>query len=311
MNSVPLNPISEKLLRTVAGYTGQFKGAYNIRQDSGCAGRRSTDAVRIVPLPQGKPGIEIHVAPGARDETVYIPATVTRGDVHDLTYNDFYIGEGARVTIMAGCGVHTDDAGEARHNGVHRFFVGRGAQVRYEEKHIGEGAGRGKRRIDPVSEIYLEEDAHMTMDTVQLSGVDATDRVTTATLRSRAVLVVRERLMTTADQVARTRFDVVLEGADAGCDLVSRSVARGRSRQEFYSRIVGRERCHGHSACDAIIADEAVVTAAPQLDALSPEAALIHEAAIGKIAGEQILKLRTLGLTEEEAVARIVEGFLK
>ncbi|NLX82318.1 MAG: SufD family Fe-S cluster assembly protein [Clostridiales bacterium] len=311
MNTVPLNPISEQLLKTVAGFDGEFKGAFNIRQDTGCAGRRSSENIKIIPHREGKPGIEIHVAENTQDETVFIPATVTRGDVSDLTYNDFYIGEGAKVTIVAGCGVHTDDELEAKHNGVHRFFISKGAQVVYEEKHIGEGSGTGRRRIDPVSDIYLEEDAHMTMDTVQLSGVDWTDRVTTATLKARSRLIVRERLMTTGEEMAKTRFDVVLEGEDAGCDLVSRSVARGQSRQEFYSRIVGKSRCHGHSACDAIVADEAIVTAAPQLDALNQDAMLIHEAAIGKIAGEQILKLRTLGLTEEEAEAKIVQGFLK
>lgn len=308
---VPLSPIAEGLLKTVAGYDGGFKGAYNIRQDTECAGRRSSDNIKILPHREGKPGIEIHVAPGTREETVFIPATVTRGDVADLTYNDFYIGEGASVIIVAGCGVHTDDDFEAKHNGVHRFFVGKNASVLYEEKHIGEGSGAGRRRIDPVSDIYLEEGARLTMDTIQLSGVDYTDRVTTASLKARAKLIVRERLMTTGEELAKTRFDVVLEGEDSGCDLVSRSVARGQSRQEFFSRVVGKARCHGHSACDAIVADEAVVTAAPQLDALSPDAALIHEAAIGKIAGEQILKLRTLGLTEEEAEAKIVEGFLK
>lgn len=311
MNLVPLSPVAEKLLSVVANYQGGFEGAYNIRQDTGCAGRRSTENIRIEPHREGKPGIEIHVAPGTRGESVFIPATVTKGHVNDLTYNDFYIGEGAQVRIIAGCGVHTDDTGEAKHNGIHRFFVGRGADVLYEEKHIGEGEGAGRRRIDPVSDIYLEEDARMTMDTVQLGGVDTTDRLTTANLKARAVLVVRERLMTTGEQLAKTRFDVVLEGDDSGCDVVSRSVARGKSRQEFFSRVVGKARCHGHSSCDAIVADEAVVTAAPQLDAFSQDAALIHEAAIGKIAGEQILKLRTLGLTEEEAEAKIVEGFLK
>ncbi len=306
-----LNPVSEKLLGTVAGFKGEFKGAYNIRQDSGCAGRRSTDNIRIIPHREGKPGIEIHVATGTPGETVYIPAVVSHGNVEDLTYNDFYVGEGAKVTIVAGCGVHTDDGGTAKHNGVHRFFISRGAEVRYEEKHIGEGGGSGSRRIDPVSDIYLEEDASLSIETVQLSGVDESDRVTTAVLKARARLIIRERLLTDGDQHARTRFDVVMEGEGSGCDVVSRSVARGRSRQEFFSRIVGKARCTGHSSCDAILADEAVVTAAPQLDALSPDAALIHEAAIGRIASEQILKLRTLGLTEAEAEARIIDGFLK
>ena len=311
MNISEINPVSVQLLKEVTGIEGGFEGAYNIRQDSGCAGRRNTENIRILPHREGKPGIEIHVARDTPGETVYIPATVTKSNIHDLTYNDFYIGENARVTIVAGCGVHTDEDGEAGHNGIHRFYIEKGAQVLYEEKHIGEGAGAGKRRIDPVTDIYLEEGARMTIETTQLSGVDITDRVTTANLKADAKLVVRERLLTTGEQKAVTRFDVVLEGRNSGCDLVSRSVARGQSRQEFYSRIVGKDICHGHSACDAILADDAVVTAAPQLDAFSPDAALIHEAAIGKIAGEQILKLRTLGLTEEEAETKIVEGFLR
>lgn len=311
MKTQEVNQVAQELLHTVSGYEGAFEGAFNIRQDSGCAGRRSTQNIRIESKPDGKPGLEIHVAPGTRDEKVYIPAVVTHGDVNDVAYNDFYIGEGARVTIVAGCGVHTDDSGESRHDGIHRFFLAPGSEVLYEEKHIGTGGGAGLRRINPVTEAFLEEGASLTMETSQLGGVSYTDRKTAATLKARAKLIVRERLLTDGDQDARTAFDVVLEGEDAGCDLVSRSVARGHSRQHFVSRIAGKARCHGHSACDAILAEEAVVTAAPQLDALSPDAALIHEAAIGKIAGEQILKLRTLGLTEEEAEARIVAGFLK
>ncbi|MGI6687397.1 MAG: SufB/SufD family protein [Christensenellales bacterium] len=311
MNIQEVNQVAQALLRTVAGYEGVFEGAYNIRQDSGCAGRRSTENIRIQPKADGQPGLEIHVAPGTRDEKVYIPAVVTHGHVNDVAYNDFHIGAGAKVTIVAGCGVHTQDEGESRHDGIHRFYLAAGSEVLYEEKHIGTGEGTGLRRINPVTEVYLDEDATLTMETSQIGGVSYTDRKTTARLKARARLIVRERLMTEGNEEAQTLFDVVLEGEDAGCDLVSRSVARGKSRQSFVSRIVGKARCHGHSACDAILADDAVVTAAPQLDALSPDAALIHEAAIGKIAGEQILKLRTLGLTEEEAEARIVAGFLK
>ena len=311
MNTQTVNKVAEGLLKTVAGYEGAFEGAFNIRQDSGCAGRRSTQNIRIESKPDGNPGLEIHVAPGTRDEKVFIPAVVTRGDISDVAYNDFYIGDGAKITIVAGCGVHTDDQGESRHDGIHRFYLGAGSEVLYEEKHIGTGLGEGHRRINPVTECFLAEDASLTMDTSQMGGISTTDRRTTAVLKARAKLIVRERLLTDGDEEAKTYFDVVLEGEDAGCDLVSRSVAKGKSRQSFISRIVGEARCHGHSACDAILADDAVVTAAPQLDALNPDAALIHEAAIGKIAGEQILKLRTLGLTEEEAEARIVAGFLK
>lgn len=306
-----MNAITKKLLKIVAGFEGAFEGAYNIREDGGCAGRVSTPNIQILPKADGKPGLEIHVAPGTKNEKVYIPACVTHGDVNDLTYNDFFIGENAEVTIVAGCGVHTDSEEEARHNGIHRFMLSRGSKVTYDEKHIGTGEGQGARRIDPITEAELAEDATLIMDTVQLGGVNSTVRKTTAKLAARAKLIIRERLLTDGDEQADTDFVVTLDGEDCGADVVSRSVARGRSRQRFVSKLIGNARCTGHSACDAILADEAVVLAAPQLDANSQDASLIHEAAIGKIAGEQILKLRTLGLSEEEAEEKIIQGFLK
>lgn len=221
------------------------------------------------------------------------------------------MGEGADVTIIAGCGVHSDDEEEARHNGIHRFFLEKGAHVLYTEKHVGTGSGTGAKRIDPVTEVNLAEDASLEMDTVQIRGVDSTVRKTTGTLAARAKLVVRERIMTDGYETAQTDFDVTLAGEDSGADLVSRSVARGHSHQIFNSCIRGENRCTGHSECDAILADEGTVSAAPALEASHVDAELIHEAAIGKIAGEQILKLRTLGLTEEEAEERIISGFLK
>lgn len=312
MDIVSINSVTKQLLKVVSGFAGAFDGAYNIRQDSGCAGRRSTENIDIRPHREGLPGIEIHVKPGTKGERVYIPACVTHGSVNDVTYNDFYIGAEADVVIVAGCGVHNDDGhAEAAHHGIHRFYVGKGANVVYEEKHIGTGGGEGQKRIDPVSEIFLEDDASLLMDTVQLGGVDKTDRKTKAIIGARAKLIVQERLMTDGDEIAKTDFNVDLKGEDSKVDIVSRSVAKGRSHQEYYSRIVGRTRSTGHSACDAIVADEAVVLAQPALDALSPESQLIHEAAIGKIAGEQLLKLRTLGLTEEEAERKIIDGFLK
>ena len=306
-----LKDITQDLLQTVAGFDGEFKGAFNIREDSGCAGRRSTENIEIRPHREGLPGLEIHVKPGTRGEKVFIPAIVTHGSINDLTYNDFYIGENAVVDIIAGCGVHTDDGHEAAHNGIHRFFIGKGAKVSYDEKHIGTGGSNGQKRIDPISDIYLEEGASLTMDTVQLGGVDRTDRKTKAVLKAGAKLLVQERLMTDGEEFAKTDFHVVLEGEDSAVDIVSRSVARGKSRQEYYSRIIGQARSTGHSECDAILADGAVVIAQPSPDALSPDASLIHEAAIGKIAGEQITKLRTLGLTEEEAERKIIDGFLR
>ena len=306
-----MNRITEKLLAAVSNWTGVPRNAaYNIREDGQCAGRQSTAHIRITSKTD-KPGIDITVAPDTRGEQVYIPACVTHSAENDLVYNDFYIGEDADVTIVAGCGVHSDGEGEARHNGVHRFFLKKGARVRYLEKHIGTGKGTGLRRIDPVTDAYLKEDSYLEMDTVQLRGVDRTTRSTSAVLDKGAKIVVRERIMTDGDEDAVTKFKVELNGEDCGADVVSRSVARGNSHQAFYSVIEGNARCTGHSACDAILADNGRVDAQPALNAANVDAALIHEAAIGKIAGDQIMKLCSLGLTREEAEEKIIEGFLK
>ena len=305
-----MNKITEELLKIVSDLKGPLSGAFNIREDGQCAGRQSTEHIKIESKTDG-PGLVIHILPETKGETVYIPACVTRGDVHDLVYNDFYVGEGADVIIVAGCGVHTEDDSEAAHNGIHRFFLEKNAHVLYKEKHIGTGQGTGRRRIDPVTDAKLAEGAVLEMDTIQLRGVDNTVRKTSAVLGKNARLLVRERLMTDGAEEAESVFNVTLEGEDSGVDLVSRSVARGRSRQCFRSMIVGQARCTGHSECDAILVDEGRVVAMPGLEAAHVDAALIHEAAIGKIAGEQILKLQTLGLTEAEAEEKIISGFLK
>lgn len=305
-----MKTVTEELLKIISDFQGNFDGAYNVREDGECAGRKSTKNIRIESKTDA-PGLVIHIAPETKGETVYIPACVTHGDVDDLVYNDFFVGEGADVTIVAGCGVHTDDEEEARHNGIHRFVLKKGAHVLYKEKHIGTGKGTGPRHIDPVTDAELAEDAVLEMDTVQLSGVDSTLRKTTATLGDRARIVVRERIMTDGAEAARTEFEVTLNGEDSGADLVSRSVARGHSHQEFYSCIRGRSRCTGHSECDAILAESGTVTASPALEASHVDASLIHEAAIGKIAGEQLLKLKTLGLTYQQAEEKIIAGFLK
>ncbi len=305
-----MNKITETLLGLVSDWSGVFDGAFNIREDGGCAGRQSSDHIKIESKTDG-PGLVIHVLPEAQGETVYIPACVTHGNIDDLVYNDFYIADGADVTIVAGCGVHTDNEEEARHNGIHRFYVGRGAHVLYKEKHIGTGKGTGLKKIDPVTRIELEEDAVMEMDTTQIRGVDSTIRKTGALLAARSKLIIHERLMTGGNETAKTDFEVALQGEDAGVDLISRSVARDESHQEYRSIIRGNNRCTGHSECDAILVGHGTVSATPELYAGHIDAALIHEAAIGKIAGEQILKLKTLGLTEEEAEEKIIEGFLK
>lgn len=306
-----MDSITEKLLGIVSDRNViSFKGAYNIRENSGCAGRQSSENIKIENKPDN-PGIIIKIGSGAQKETVYIPACVTHGGVNDLVYNDFYVEDGADVIIVAGCGVHSDDEEEARHNGIHRFFVGKNARVLYKEKHIGTGKGSGAKRIDPVTDVIMDENSYMEMDTMQISGVTSTNRLTTAKLGAGAKLVIRERLLTDGDETAKSDFSVSLDGEDSGVDLVSRSVAKGNSYQEYHSVIKGNCRCTGHSECDAILADNGRVNAAPELYAGNIDASLIHEAAIGKIAGEQIIKLRTLGLTEEEAEQKIIDGFLK
>ena len=302
--------ITEKLLSVVSDWSGKFAGAYNIRENGQCAGRATTENIDII-TKTDKPGIDIKIKPNTKKETVSIPACVTKGNVDDLVYNDFYIGENADVLIVAGCGVHTDSHETARHNGIHRFFLGKNSHVVYREKHIGTGEGNGTRTIDPVTEAFLEEGSVLEIESTQIKGVDSSFRKTKAVLDKEAKLIIREAIMTDGKQTADTEFEVELKGENSGANLISRSVAKGSSVQNYRSKIIGSAPCTGHSECDAIIADSAAVNAAPELTAAHPDAQLIHEAAIGKIAGEQILKLRTLGLTEEEAEKKIIEGFLK
>ncbi|MGN0699912.1 MAG: SufB/SufD family protein [Oscillospiraceae bacterium] len=314
MNELPelnFNSVTADLLKVISDYDGvEFKGAYNIREDSKCAGRKSSENITIESKTDN-PGIVITVKPGTKGETVFIPACVTHSKVDDLVYNDFFIGEGADVVVVAGCGVHSDGEETARHNGIHRFFLEKGARVLYKEKHIGTGSGAGLRKIDPVTDCFLKEDAYLEMDTVQLGGVDRSTRSTSAVLEKGAKIIVRERIMTDGEEEAITKFKVELNGDGSGADLVSRSVARGNSHQAFYSVVEGNSRCTGHSACDAIIAENGRVDAQPALNASNVDAELIHEAAIGKIAGEQLMKLCSLGLTKEQAEEKIIEGFLK
>lgn len=305
-----MNSTTNHLLSLISDFREDFKGAFNIRENGGCAGRQSTETIRIEPR-QKEPGIDIYISAAAKHETVYIPACVTKSGVNDLVYNDFHVEDGADVVIVAGCGVHSDGEDEAVHNGIHRFFVGKNAKVLYQEKHIGTGTGSGERRINPVTQITLEEGACMEIDTTQISGVNHSERSTCAVLAKDAKLIIHERLLTDGAEKASSDFSVTLEGEDSGVDLISRSVAKGNSYQEYRSVIRGNCRCMGHSECDAILAENGIVNAAPALYAGHIDASLIHEAAIGKIAGEQITKLCTLGLTEQEAEQKIIEGFLK
>lgn len=306
-----MDKLTMELLKAVSEYTeGGYTGAYNIRENGGCAGRQSTDNILIEGKADGS-GLDIYIKAGTKGEKVFIPACVTRGSVSDRVYNDFHVGEDADVTIIAGCGVHTDDDGEAAHNGIHSFHLEKGARVLYEEKHLGTGEGSGQKRIDPVTEVDLAEDAVLEMNTIQLGGVDHSTRTTTGRLGDRAKLIIHESIQTSGEEYAKTDFDVDMDGEDCAVDLISRSVAKDHSYQEYHSRIKGNNRCTGHSECDAILVGQGKVNAAPELFAGHLDASLIHEAAIGKVAGEQILKLQTLGLSEEEAEKQIIDGFLR
>ena len=305
-----MNSTTKEILKIVSDWKGSFCGAYSIREDGKSVARMSTEHVHINPK-EDKPGLDIIIDEGAKDETISIPACVTHGDVDDLVYNDFYIGKDADVTIIAGCGVHTDNGEPARHNGIHRFFLGENAKVRYLEKHVGLGKGDGRKSIDPVTEIFLDKNASMEMETSQIGGVTDSKRVTNGVVKEGGRLVIHERLLTEKEQKAYSEFSVDMIGDDSSVDLVSRSVAKDESHQDFKAVIYGNAKCSGHSECDAIITGHGTVSATPQLDANNLDASLIHEAAIGKIAGEELLKLRTFGLTEEEAEERIIKGFLR
>ncbi len=302
--------IQQRILEEVADLHGVPEGAYNIRANGRMAGRNTTANIDITSKTEVS-GIDIRIRPGTRNESVHIPVVLSESGMKDMVYNDFYIGEDSDVVIVAGCGIHNCGNQDSQHDGIHRFYVGKNARVRYVEKHYGEGDGNGKRILNPVTEVTMEEGSTMEMEMVQIKGVDSTDRKTKASLAKGAKLVVRERLMTHGSQYAVSDYVVELNGEEASADVVSRSVAKDSSYQKFDSRIVGNAPCTGHTECDAIIMGDAKILAVPQLEANHIDAALIHEAAIGKIAGEQIVKLMTLGLTEEEAEAQIVNGFLK
>lgn len=305
-----LDEIQMHILQEVADLHTIPEGAYNIRSNGGLAGRNTTANIDIISKKDGT-GIDIHIKPGTKHESVHIPVVVSESGLKDVVYNDFFIGEGADVLIVAGCGIHNCGNQDSQHDGVHRFFVGKNAKVKYVEKHYGEGDGTGKRILNPVTEVTMEEGSSMEMEMVQIKGVDSTVRTTRAVLSADASLVVRERLMTHGSQTAESIYITELNGDGSRADVVSRSVAKEQSYQKFDSRIVGNAACTGHTECDAIIMGNARILAVPQLEANNIDAALIHEAAIGKIAGEQIIKLMTLGLTESEAEEQIVSGFLK
>ena len=305
-----MDEIQKTLLEEVADLHGIPAGAYNIRANGQTAERNTTANIDIV-TKEDKSGIDIYIKPGTKNESVHIPVVLSQSGLTETVYNDFYIGDGADVTIVAGCGIHNGGDASSRHDGIHRLFIGKGAKIRYVEKHYGSGDGNGKRIMNPVTEVTMDEGSYMEMETVQIKGVDSTKRETKAVLGREARIVIKERLMTHGNQDAESRFHVDLNGEDSSANVISRSVARDHSHQLYISNITGNSRCSGHTECDAIIMDEARIQAVPELTANNIDAALIHEAAIGKIAGEQLIKLMTLGLTEKEAEDQIVNGFLK
>ena len=305
-----IDEIQKRILEEVADLHEVPEGAYNIRANSKMAGRNTTANIDIINKEDGS-GIDIRIKPGTVNESVHIPVVLSESGIKETVYNDFYIGEGSDVVIVAGCGIHNCGSQDSQHYGIHRFFVGRNAKVKCVEKPYGEGDGSGKRILNPVTEVYMEEGSSMEMEMVQIKGVDSTNRDTIAKLDAGASMVVRERLMTHGDQSAISTYTVELNGEGASADVISRSVAKDHSYQKFDSKLTGNAPCSGHTECDAIIMDKARILAVPQLEANDLDSALIHEAAIGKIAGEQIIKLMTLGLSEEQAEEHIINGFLK
>ena len=306
-----LNEVQEHILQIVADMKGTGEGAVNIRSDGQKAFRRNSEHITIESKTD-KDGIDIRIAPGTKHESVHIPVVLTKSGFQDMVYNDFFVGEGADVTIVAGCGIHNCGDCDSQHDGIHTFYVGKNARVKYIEKHYGEGEGSGKRILNPQTILYLEEGATVTLETSQIRGVDDTKRFTKAECRgANSEIVIRDKLLTHGAQHAVSEMEVYLNGEGSRTQVVSRSVAQGSSSQVFYPRVEGNNRCFGHVQCDAIIMDSARVQAIPAITCNHVDASLIHEAAIGRIAGDQILKLETLGLTPEQAEQKILEGFLR
>lgn len=305
-----LDKIQMQLLSEVADLHGVPEGAYNIRANGEKAARNTTANIDII-TKEDKSGIDIKIKPGTKNESVHIPVVLSKSGIKETVYNDFYIGDDCDVIIVAGCGIDNCGTQDSQHDGVHRFFVGKNSKIKYVEKHYGGGDGTGKRILNPVTEVYQEENSYVEMEMVQIKGVDSTVRTTKAELAAGATMIVRERLMTHGDQSATSVYEVQLNGEGSSTDVISRSVAKDNSEQIFEAAIIGNTKCSGHAECDAIIMDNAHVVAVPKLDAKNVDAALIHEAAIGKIAGDQLIKLMSLGLTEAEAEEQIIGGFLR
>ncbi len=306
-----LDKIQLELLKQVADLEGIPQGAYNLRVDGKAFGRRDSEHIHIVPKTDGKSGIDIYIDENTKNESVHIPVILDKTGLNDLVYNDFHIGKNADVVIVAGCGIDNCGNAKSEHSGIHTFYIAEGAHVKYIEKHYGQGNGDGERVMNPTTVVYLEKDAGMQMETAQIGGIDSTERSTKAVLGEHSTLDIHEKIMTHGRQHANTDFEVELNGNDCAAHVISRSVAKENSSQQYNSHVVGNARCNGRTECDAIIMDNATVSAIPRIVAANPDAALMHEAAIGRIAGDQLIKLMTLGLTEKEAENEIINGFLK
>ena len=310
IDQAKLDRITEQILKQIDNGNGfSQEGAFNLRHNGVALCHGDSEHIKIRKK-EDKPGIDVYIDAETKGEQVHIPVVVDASGMTDIVYNDFYIADGADVTIVAGCGIHNSGCNESRHDGIHSFHVGKGANVRYEEKHYGEGEGTGAKVLNPVTKIYMEEDSVFTLDTVQIKGVDSTLRETDVHLGAGAKLYVLEKLMTHDQQTAESNMEVDLDGEGSSAQIISRSVAKGTSKQIFHPKAVGNAKCHAHVQCDSIIMDHAEVSSIPEINARHLDAAIIHEAAIGRINDEQLIKLRTLGMTEEEAEGVIIENFL-
>ncbi len=305
-----MDAIQKNLLEQIADLHEVPAGAYNIRANGATASRNTTANIDIV-TKEGKQGIDIVIKPGTKRESVHIPVVLSQSGLTEMVYNDFHIGDDCDITIVAGCGIHNSGDLMSKHDGIHTFYVGKNSHVKYVEKHYGSGEGTGERIMNPETVIHIGENSFVEMETVQIRGVDSTKRLTKADIADGGKLIVTEKLMTHGKQYAETTFEVELDGEGSSANVISRSVAKDDSKQIFLAKINGNNRCAGHSECDAIIMDNAKISAIPEINANHLDAELIHEAAIGKIAGDQIIKLMTLGLSEAEAEAQIINGFLK
>ena len=305
-----MDEMQKHLLKEVAALDALPVGAYNIRSNGKSAARNTTAEIDIV-TKEDKQGIDVIIKSGTKNKSVHIPVIISQTGLKELVYNDFFVGEDCDVTIIAGCGISNCGGEDSEHDGVHSFFVKKNSRVKYIEKHYGEGTGRGKRLMNPSTVVELGENSTMEMETSQIGGIDDTVRITSAKLEENASLIVHDKILTEGDQKAKAELAVQLNGDGSTCDMISRGVARGQSRQEVVISIDGNAACSGHAECDSIIMEKGVIVATPRLTATNVDAALIHEAAIGKIAGEQLTKLMTMGLDEKEAEEMIIRGFLQ